>query len=212
MVMLSPSPATVGAVSADTLRSDPILSERAAVLLVSLVSLTSSPLSALAIRYQMPAAVSPGMLTVVEPALLVPAANPGTRRVPSHTSAPSRVALVERKYFVSEASASLPPVLFVDSLIVILPPGPATAGADRVDTVRSAPNLIDRAVTLLPSIVSATASSASALAIRYQVPAATPVGKVTVVVAVLLEFAASAGMLRTVSSSSPASSAALLDR
>ena len=116
--MLSPSPAVVGVVSVDTIRSDPILSERAAALLASLVSLTSSPLSALAIRYQVPGAVSPGMLIVVEPALLVPAANPGTLRVPSHTSAPSRVALVERKYFVSEASASLPPVLFVDSLIV----------------------------------------------------------------------------------------------
>src|SRR5512145_89673 len=80
-VMLWPGPAVPGAANAETIRSGPICSTRAEVLLFSVVSDTALVASALAITYQLPVARPAGTVTVVDPVWLAPPASAGTLRL-----------------------------------------------------------------------------------------------------------------------------------
>ena len=95
-VMDPPAPPDGGAVKESTIRSGPIWMAATAVLLLSAVSGTEPSPSAWAIRKYDPASVAAGIVTVVEPALLAPAARAGTARLPSSLSPASRTVLVDR--------------------------------------------------------------------------------------------------------------------
>src|SRR5688572_7361645 len=65
-------------------------------LLLSSTSETAPPASVMASKKYLPGIVGKGIVTVVDPALRVFAASAGTLRLPSSTSAPSKVASVDR--------------------------------------------------------------------------------------------------------------------
>lgn len=66
------------------------------MLFVSEVSVTTSSLSAMATIYQVPTDVPGGIVTVVEPELVAPAANAGTFRLPIKVSEASMLVFVDK--------------------------------------------------------------------------------------------------------------------
>src|SRR5881628_3322483 len=96
-VMTDPGAALEEVESADTCRSGTtIVIGVVIVLLVSIDSGTVCPPSASAIRYQDPGAALAGIVTVVEPELLIPAARAPAERLPIKVSPESKVLLRER--------------------------------------------------------------------------------------------------------------------
>ncbi len=91
-------------------------------------------------------------------------------------------------------------------------PAPELLGADREETVRSGPILIERLLVLLVWLVSYKRSSASALAMMYQVPSPVSDGMVTAVEAELTPRGARAGTARLAKGVSVSSQLELLDR
>src|SRR5436309_4170304 len=80
--MVDPGSAVKGAESAGTCRSGPTASDVVLVLLVSTDSGTVCPPSATTIRYRVPGVASAGIVTGVEPALLLPMLRSPTGRLP----------------------------------------------------------------------------------------------------------------------------------
>jgi hypothetical protein len=77
-------------------RSGPTSIDRGYVLLVSEISGRISSPSALATIYQVPTAVLAGIVTVVDPELLAPAASEGTLRLPNRVSDGSIVLFADK--------------------------------------------------------------------------------------------------------------------
>src|SRR5438876_1373766 len=90
--MVDPDSALEGAESADTCRSGKgMLIDVVLVLLVSIDSATVCPPSASTIRYWVSGVVSAGIVTTVEPALLLPPPRTPTGRLPINVSPESRM-------------------------------------------------------------------------------------------------------------------------
>jgi len=121
------------------------LKVRAYVLLASDVSVTIPSPSALAIIYQVRTAVPCGIMTLVEPELLAPAASDGRSRLPSKMSDASRTVLVDKKNCVRKGPAASPPWFLVVSVMAMLCPALADAGANNAVMSRSGPIWIDLA-------------------------------------------------------------------
>ncbi len=173
-ITLCPAAATAGTVRADTFMSGPMRIKRVLVLLPSKVSGTARAASAFAMMYQLPVGVSARSTTLVVPELLAPGERAATSRLPSGTSAASRMVLAERKYCICDAAAAPPPWFSVVSVMAMVSPAPALVGADRLGMFRSAPIWIERPATLFASCSSGTTPVASARAMRCQVAAAVP--------------------------------------
>src|SRR6185295_4344463 len=93
--MTEPAVAEAGAVSAETIRSDPTVMATERVLLASLVSATAASASAFATMKRNPA-VPGGSVTGVDPASEAPDTSAGTGRPPRGTSSALHVLLLER--------------------------------------------------------------------------------------------------------------------
>src|SRR5947208_3323715 len=129
--MADPGSAVVVAETADTSRSGKgMLIDVVLVLLVSIDSGTVCPASASAIRYRVPGGASAGIVTCVEPALLLPLPRTPTGRLPINVSSESKMLSSATQPTVDLAAASAVPKLFVVSVTVMADPGSALVGAE----------------------------------------------------------------------------------
>src|SRR5438876_11901563 len=101
--MVAPGSALVVAESADTSRSGKgMVIDVVLVLLVSIDSATVCPPSASTIRYRVPGGASAGIVTCVEPALLLPLPRTPTGRLPINVSPGSKMLSREDRKSVVE--------------------------------------------------------------------------------------------------------------
>src|SRR6266581_3536975 len=101
------------------------------------------------------------MVTTVVPVLLVPAARAGTDRLPRTTILKG---LLARYNAVVELAAEAPPWFLVVSVMEMVEPAAALAGAERSETIKSGPIPMGLTVVLFVSTDSATTIFPSAWA------------------------------------------------
>src|SRR5438093_1133978 len=129
--MVAPGSALVVAESADTSRSGKgMVIDVVVVLLVSIDSATVCPPSASTIRYRVAVGAPAGIVTCVEPALLLPLPRTPTGRLPINVSPGSKPP--RRAYYlkVVDAAAGPVPKFCVVSVTVMVDPGSALEGAE----------------------------------------------------------------------------------